>query len=122
MRSRVMPGSSVTIERRVPVRRLKSVDFPTFGRPTITMDGSFSVIFVATNSEKRPSEISASLFWKPMDAFVFNHLKQRGDRLRVCKSGRSFAQHRRAPSQARIYPNRVGTQMRITERTGHCTE
>ena len=44
MRSRVMPGSSVTIERRVPVRRLKSVDLPTLGRPTITIDGSFSVI------------------------------------------------------------------------------
>src|SRR5271169_4246636 len=44
MRSRVMPGSSVTIERRVPVRRLKSVDLPTFGRPTITMDGSLAVI------------------------------------------------------------------------------
>jgi len=24
---------------------LKSVDLPTFGRPTITMDGSFAVIF-----------------------------------------------------------------------------
>src|SRR5579872_1241919 len=44
MRSRVIPGSSVTIERRVPVSRLKIVDFPTFGRPTITTDGSFSVI------------------------------------------------------------------------------
>ena len=40
MRSRVMPGSFVTIERRVPVRRLNSVDLPTLGRPTITMDGS----------------------------------------------------------------------------------
>src|SRR5271156_7083036 len=45
MRSRVMPGSLVTIERRVPVRRLKSVDFPTFGRPTITIDGNFSFVF-----------------------------------------------------------------------------
>src|ERR1700681_3710680 len=47
MRSRVIPGSLVTIERRVPVSRLKIVDFPTFGRPTITTDGSFSVIFLA---------------------------------------------------------------------------
>src|SRR5579864_6500473 len=47
MRSRVMPGSSVTIERRVPVRRLKSVDLPTLGRPTITMDGSLPVIVFA---------------------------------------------------------------------------
>src|SRR5580704_7024642 len=44
MRSRVIPGSFVTIDRRVPVRRLKSVDLPTLGRPTITIDGSFSVI------------------------------------------------------------------------------
>src|SRR5579864_3776060 len=47
MRSRVMPGSSVTIERRVPVRRLKSVDLPTLGRPTITMEGSLPVIVFA---------------------------------------------------------------------------
>jgi hypothetical protein len=44
MRSRVMPGSLVTMERRVPVRRLKSVDLPTLGRPTITIDGSLEVI------------------------------------------------------------------------------
>src|SRR5215469_6228430 len=44
MRSRVIPGSFVTIERRVPVTRLKSVDLPTLGRPTMTMDGSWSVI------------------------------------------------------------------------------
>src|SRR5271167_2350737 len=41
MRSRVIPGSSVTMARRVPVRRLNSVDLPTLGRPTITSDGSF---------------------------------------------------------------------------------
>src|SRR5580704_11979189 len=41
MRSRVMPGSLVTIARRVPVKRLKSVDLPTLGRPTMTSDGSF---------------------------------------------------------------------------------
>src|SRR4030095_2970233 len=35
-----MPGSSVTIERRWPIRRLNSVDFPTFGRPTIAISGS----------------------------------------------------------------------------------
>src|SRR5579863_7636899 len=44
MRSRVMPGSLVTMERRVPVRRLKRVDLPTLGRPTITRDGVFLVI------------------------------------------------------------------------------
>src|SRR5579863_2775242 len=40
MRSRVMPGSSPTIERRLRVSRLNSVDFPTFGRPTIATSGS----------------------------------------------------------------------------------
>ena len=39
MRSRVMPGSSPTIDRRVPVSRLKSVDLPTFGRPQIATSG-----------------------------------------------------------------------------------
>ena len=40
MRSRVIPGSSVTMERRRPIKRLKSVDLPTFGRPTIAMSGN----------------------------------------------------------------------------------
>ena len=31
--SRVVPAIGATIARRVPVMRLKSVDFPTFGRP-----------------------------------------------------------------------------------------
>src|SRR5229473_5068479 len=44
MRSRVMPGSLVTMERRVPVKRLNSVDLPTLGRPTMTSDGSRSGI------------------------------------------------------------------------------
>src|ERR1700726_4197972 len=48
MRSRVMPGSLVTIERRVPVRRLNRVDLPTLGRPTITRLGSFSMFGVDT--------------------------------------------------------------------------
>ena len=53
MRSRVIPGSSVTIERRVPVSRLKIVDLPTLGRPTMTTDGSFSVIDGDTTNLKR---------------------------------------------------------------------
>src|SRR5277367_5705270 len=44
MRSRVIPGSLVTIERREAVSLLKIVDLPTLGRPTITTEGSFSVI------------------------------------------------------------------------------
>src|SRR5919201_95332 len=35
MRSRVVPGTSSTIATRSPTSRLKSVDFPTLGRPTI---------------------------------------------------------------------------------------
>src|SRR5580658_4103653 len=55
MRSRVMPGSSVTMERRVPVRRLKSVDLPTLGRPTMTSDGS------ATEPAGNPAAGSSSV-------------------------------------------------------------
>ena len=40
MRSRVIPGSSPTIDRRVPVSRLNSVLLPTFGRPQIATSGS----------------------------------------------------------------------------------
>src|SRR5205807_537825 len=61
MRSRVMPGSLVTMERRVPVKRLKSADLPTLGRPTITRDGSPAVmnslcgaIFQCTASMRPP--------------------------------------------------------------------
>jgi len=48
MRSRVIPGSFVTIERRVPVKRLKSVDLPTLGRPTMTMMAAFVSLGVLT--------------------------------------------------------------------------
>src|SRR5262249_29585315 len=40
MRSRVMPGSSVTMERRAPTMRLRRVDLPTLGRPTMAIRGS----------------------------------------------------------------------------------
>ena len=36
--SRVVPGSSCTTARSSPTRRLNSVDFPTFGRPTIAIE------------------------------------------------------------------------------------
>src|SRR5690606_1692719 len=39
MRSRVIPGWSPTIARRLWVSRLKRVDFPTLGRPTTTRMG-----------------------------------------------------------------------------------
>src|SRR5689334_9004075 len=43
MRSRVMPGSSVTMDRRCPIKRLNNVDFPTLGRPMIAMSGADSI-------------------------------------------------------------------------------
>src|SRR5712692_7467427 len=43
-----MPGSSPTIARREPIRRLKSVDLPTFGRPTIASTGTRVFVFSAT--------------------------------------------------------------------------
>ena len=42
--SRVVPAIGATIARRVPVIRLKSVDFPTFGRPTSTTEGGLRAI------------------------------------------------------------------------------
>src|SRR5579863_6186623 len=42
MRSRVIPGSSPTIDRRLAVNRLNSVLLPTLGRPTIATSGSFA--------------------------------------------------------------------------------
>src|SRR5277367_1416033 len=41
-----MPGSSPTIERRVRVIALKSVDLPTLGRPTITIEGSSGTLSI----------------------------------------------------------------------------
>ena len=39
MRSLVTPGVSLTIAIRSPASMLKSVDFPTFGRPTMATIG-----------------------------------------------------------------------------------
>src|SRR6266700_2441357 len=61
MRSRVIPGSLVTIERRVPVSRLNNVDLPTLGRPTITSDGSFS--FIRIDRLLRRLSETPQLFW-----------------------------------------------------------
>ena len=38
-RSRVTPGVSSTIATRLPIKRLKSVDLPTLGRPTTATSG-----------------------------------------------------------------------------------
>ena len=40
----VIPGSSPTIARRCPINRLNSVDFPTFGRPTMATMARFDSI------------------------------------------------------------------------------
>src|SRR5882672_915862 len=44
LRSRVTPGVSCTTAARVPVRRLTSVDLPTFGKPTTATVPAKSVI------------------------------------------------------------------------------
>src|ERR1051325_2995192 len=65
MRSRVMPGSSPTMARRCPVMRLKRVDFPSLGLPTITTVGTvFDMSFHDTN-------------WKLTHYPVFLDLKDR---------------------------------------------
>src|SRR5438105_7727637 len=43
-----MPGSAPTIARRCPIRRLKRVDLPTFGRPTIAINGNAVAVERAT--------------------------------------------------------------------------
>src|SRR5271154_928698 len=43
-----MPGSSPTIERRELMRRLKRVDLPTLGRPTMARTGHFEVSTAAS--------------------------------------------------------------------------
>src|SRR6266702_800610 len=53
MRSRVIPGSSPTIERRLLVIRLNSVLFPTLGRPTIATSGSAPAPSVAGTTDLR---------------------------------------------------------------------
>src|SRR5271168_3102623 len=62
MRSRVMPGSLVTMERRVPVRRLNSVDLPTLGRPTITIDGRLEFIEWRAARQANHSIISRAVY------------------------------------------------------------
>src|SRR5215467_4717610 len=51
MRSRVMPRSSPTMARRCPVMRLKRVDFPTLGLPTMTTVGMAADMKSHDNSE-----------------------------------------------------------------------
>ena len=53
MRSRVMPGSSPTIDRRLPVSRLKSVLLPTLGRPTMATSGNAAAPAFAGTTDLR---------------------------------------------------------------------
>src|SRR5579864_173763 len=61
MRSRVIPGSFVTIDRRVPVSLLKSVDLPTLGRPKITNDGSICVMLLKRQADSREPQQRCNL-------------------------------------------------------------
>src|SRR5436190_10554517 len=82
MRSRVMPGSSVTSARRGPMIRLKRVDLPTFGRPTMAISGrgefmkgsngifgcrisdvGFGERLIARRADRNPNLVPLS-FWK----------------------------------------------------------
>src|SRR6202522_2197732 len=73
MRSRVIPGSSPTIDRRDPVSRLNNVLFPTFGRPHTAISGrsrastlAVSVpICEASNSTSRQSSKSPPICSRP---------------------------------------------------------
>ena len=46
-----MPGSSPTIDRRDPVRRLNNVDFPTFGLPQIAIKGNASAAALSVETD-----------------------------------------------------------------------
>src|SRR5262249_37242122 len=63
MLSRVTPGSSSTSARRAPAYRLKSVDLPTLGRPTIATigsgDGGIAIPWA------REPRVTRSLAWSP---------------------------------------------------------
>jgi len=45
--SRVVPATGATMERLLPVMRLKRVDLPTFGRPTRTTVGPPVLVLTA---------------------------------------------------------------------------
>ena len=58
--SRVVPGMSCTIERSSPSSRLKSVDFPTLGRPMMATLGVSPEVGVATVGPSPPARSSGS--------------------------------------------------------------
>ncbi len=61
-----MPGSSPTMDRRSPRIALNSVDFPTFGLPTITTVGNVSASAIripASHSAARLAESNGLSHW-----------------------------------------------------------
>ena len=72
LRSRVTPGCSCTTAARVPVRRLTSVDLPTFGNPTIaTVPRSGVVSVMPAVVPRAPSaDPGTSVFQPPDSAFL----------------------------------------------------
>src|ERR1039457_6624531 len=60
IRSRVMPGSSPTMARRCPVMRLKRVDFPTLGLPTMTTVG-MALDMIFHDSRRGPRGYGATI-------------------------------------------------------------
>src|SRR5579875_2960323 len=98
-----MPGSLVTIERRVPVRRLKSVDLPTFGRPTITTEGRFSGMSAGCLVSWQADKLALQFLTARQQVlqFVqrkvrFDFLLQFGQFLNQFAANGAFAQHGKA--------------------------
>ena len=108
IRSRVTPGVSSTMERRFPTILLKSVDFPTLGRPTMATIG-FAIVS-PTLSKKRGtppvflflSHISEGLppATSPVLPRTFVGVKPRGLRLRQAANGAHQGLSRAAHSPA----------------------
>ena len=64
IRSRVMPGSSPTMERRCPVMRLKRVDFPTLGLPTMTTVGM--ALDMILHDSRRSTPVNSTFLRNPV--------------------------------------------------------
>src|ERR1044072_1240628 len=93
-----MPGSSPTMARRSPTTRLKSVDLPTFGRPTIANNGS-----APRDSDARTLSLSDSL-----------DIARTPPRERAPRSPRAFpslrSKLRRLPVRVECIPHRDAPQ------------
>src|SRR5580698_6647956 len=103
-----MPGSFVTIERRVPVKRLKSVDLPTLGRPRITNDGSICVMLLRRRADNREPQQRCDLPLYRIQA-VFAHsaaLWRVSPIHRNAPNRRSVLAKRETPRQ--VWPGRFG--------------